>query len=76
MYLNVLQTYFLLPIGMDAARIVTAARDRIFPRNQWGMVVRNAIRVMEQSHEVSVEWIGREEHCSSYSSEMGRIGTQ
>jgi ribonuclease HI len=49
-------------IGMDAAHIVTAARDSIFPRTQWGMIVRDAVRVMKLCPDVSVEWIGREKN--------------
>jgi ribonuclease HI len=53
-------------IGMDAAHVVTAARGNIFPRNQWGLVVRDAVRVLEQNVDVSVIWIGRDKNTVAH----------
>ncbi|GAU09995.1 hypothetical protein TSUD_398280 [Trifolium subterraneum] len=46
-------------VEMDALGVVNAVTNRIFPRNQWGMVARSCARVLRDKREISVQWVGR-----------------
>ncbi|MCH94630.1 ribonuclease H protein, partial [Trifolium medium] len=46
-------------IEMDAESIVKAVNSRIFPRNQWGQLVRSCARNFDHHAHLSVKWVNR-----------------
>jgi ribonuclease HI len=54
-------------ILMDAADIVQAINNKIYPRSQWGQLARACARVMERMNGVTLTWIPRKENEVAHS---------
>jgi ribonuclease HI len=54
-------------ILMDAAGVVQAINNKIYPRSQWGQLARACSRVMEKLTGVTLTWIPSKENEAAHS---------
>ncbi|PNX87020.1 ribonuclease H [Trifolium pratense] len=54
-------------VEMDAAVIVNAIHNKIFPRNQWGLLARECSRAFDLNNKLSLKWVSREGNHAAHS---------
>ncbi|MCI54438.1 TIR-NBS-LRR resistance protein, partial [Trifolium medium] len=47
-------------IELDAAKIVSAVKKKVFPRNQWGKLTQRCARALDDESTISISWVRRE----------------
>jgi ribonuclease HI len=63
-------------IELDADRIVTAIKKKVYPRNQWGKLTSLCARFFEQNGNVAISWVMRDGNEAAHVSARWAVSDQ